>query len=206
MSGEVLKTPVCWMFCWLVTSYASTQPLLWSLQPLDPKPMYRVPFCSNRPGRFFWCRLLKSIVVTLQALAGGRDFNGRHQVRAAGNVQGVQVVIDGRIKNRLRYQIHGVGVLIDDRRSYNAFLGESSERAARQIFAAGRYAAIEHAGRPQLASPLSASNGVDRIRLRNDINDVMALAANVHIRYIERLGERLIVDGNAEEVAKAWPR
>src|SRR6266849_7969490 len=114
------------------------------------------------------------------------------------------MVTDGGVDQGLGHQIHGVGTGIDDRGSRYAFLVETDRGAAREIYSAGRRAAdVEHAGVPELDAGVGV-NRVHRIHLRDHVDYVVdALSGNVHIRHIERLRHHHVIDGKAEEAAKA---
>src|ERR1019366_2514877 len=143
--------------------------------------------------------------VSLIAGAGGGDQDGAAQLLiAGGDVEGVEMVTDGGVEKSLGHQIHGVGGGVDDRGSDDAFLAETDTGGGGEILAAGGSDAdIEHVGVPELGAGVGV-NGVDRIRLGDDVNDVVrALTGNVHAGHVEGLGHHDIVDGKAKEAAKA---
>ena len=113
------------------------------------------------------------------------------------------MVTDSGVEKSLGNQIYGVGIGIDDRGSDNAFLIKTGSGAAGEIGAAGGGATVEHAGVPELGAVVGV-NGVNRIRLGDNVNDVVyALARYVHAGHVEGLGHRDIVDGRAEELTEA---
>ena len=107
---------------------------------------------------------------------------------------------DFPVDNALGDQIHGVGV--NNRSADDAFLTESVHLGAGEIGSAGRYTPVGQADLPQLRSRVGVE-GVGGIRLGHDVDNVVrALTGNGDLRHVEGLGQSLIVDGSAKEMAK----
>ena len=158
---------------------------------------------QQEAGAVFLVETVEDGFVPLIAGAGGGDQDGAARLLiAGGDIEGVEMVTDGRVEKRLGHQIHGVGGGIDNWSSGNAFLGETGTGAAREIFATGSRATVKHAGVPELGAGIGV-NRVDRIHLGDDVDDVVrALPVDVHVGHVEGLGHHDIVDGKAEEAAE----
>src|SRR5271157_162318 len=140
------------------------------------------------------------------ALGGNQDGAARLLV-AGGDVESVEMVADSAVENSLGHQIHGVGGGIDDGGSDDAFLVETrsgtEQRLVAELGGGDPLSRVGEIDPPELGAGVGV-NGVHRIRLGDDVDDVVrALVGNVDVGHIEGLGHHNIVDRNAEEAAKA---